>query len=387
MSTTQNVSKSLAFKGSLIAAAVLMAAATPLTTMTAVQARDYDAEIQAVQRQIDQYQAEAGRLSTQAATLEGELAKLNAEKATIQSLINLNQARHDKLVADIAANEKKIATNREALGQTIASLYVDDDISPLEMVASSSSVSEYIDKQTRREAVNKRLTSTIAEIKRLKAELERQRQEVERVLTDQKNQRAALAAKEREKQQLIDKTRGEEAAFQKLSSESRAKKDALQQEQQREIARRMASSRGGGAAVAGDPSRGGYPSHLANSDYYNPVVDPWGMYARQCVSYTAWKVYQKNGHMPYWGGHGNANQWPGNARAAGIPVSKTPRAGSVGVIMAGEYGHVVWVDSVNGDGTINISQYNFLNAGGAGWGHYSEMYNVSPGAYDWYIHF
>ena len=91
--------------------------------------------------------------------------------------------------------------------------------------------------------------------------------------------------------------------------------------------------------------------------------------------------------MPYWGGRGNANQWPGNARAAGIGTGTTPRAGSVGVIMAGQYGHTVWVESVNSDGTINISQYNYFNAGGSGWGHYSEMYNVSPRAYDVYIYF
>ena len=43
-----------------------------------------------------------------------------------------------------------------------------------------------------------------------------------------------------------------------------------------------------------------------------------GYVLTQCVSYTAWKVYQKNGYMPYWGGVGNANQWPGNADSAGI---------------------------------------------------------------------
>lgn len=158
-------------------------------------------------------------------------------------------------------------------------------------------------------------------------------------------------------------------------------------EQQAAIDAAMRAAGGGGQAVAGDPNKGGYPANLANSNYYAPIVDPWGMYSRQCVSYTAWKVYQKNGFMPYWGGVGNANQWPQNARNAGIPVNKTPRVGSVGVIMAGQYGHTVWVEAVNSDGTINISQYNYFNAGGSGWGHYSEMYNVSPSAYDWYIHF
>ena len=87
----------------------------------------------------------------------------------------------------------------------------------------------------------------------------------------------------------------------------------------------------------------------------------------------------------YWG---NANQWPNSARNRGYTVSTTPRAGSVGVMMSGPYGHVVWVESVNGNGTINISQYNYWLRGTAngGWGHYSEFKNVSPSAYQSYIY-
>jgi surface antigen len=93
--------------------------------------------------------------------------------------------------------------------------------------------------------------------------------------------------------------------------------------------------------------------------------------------------------MPKWGfsGVAHAKYWPERARADGIPVGTSPRAGSVGVMMTGQYGHVVWVESVNANGTINVSQYNYFNAGGSGWGHYSEMYNVSPNAYNYYIYF
>lgn len=388
-STTLPVTnRSLALKGSLIAAALLMAVATPMAFMNndAAFARDYAAEIRAVEQQINQYQAEASRLSAEANTLENELAKITAEKAAIQAQIDLNQSKYDKLVVDIKANEEKIAKNQDTLGTIIADMYVDDDISPIEMLASSKNISEFLDKQTQRSAVRDTLKDTIGEIKELKKQLEQQQKEVEQVLADQKSQRSTLAAKEAEQANLVNQTRGQEAAYQQLSSQGKARRDQIMREQQAAIAAAMRSS-GGGSAVAGDPNKGGYPANLANSDYYNPVVDPWGMYSRQCVSYTAWKVYQKNGYMPYWGGRGNANQWPAAARSSGYAVGTTPRAGSVGVIMAGTYGHVVWVESVNGNGTINISQYNYFNAGGSGWGHYSEMYNISPSAYDYYIYF
>lgn len=384
-STTPS-SISLAKRVSLVATAVLMIAATPLAMSQLVKADDFDARIAQLQRQIEQFNAQAAVLSQERNTYENKLAQLNAEKSQIQAQIDLNEAKANQLAADIVKNEALIAANKDALGETLADLYVDDNISPLEMLASSSNISDYVDKQTYREAIQDELASTIATIKELKKQLEEQKLGVERALADQKSAREALTAKEAEQQNLIAQVRGQEEAYQALSAQTKAEKDRVQQAQQAAIAAAMRRA-GGGSAVAGDPNKGGYPSNLANSDYYNPVVDPWGMYSRQCVSYTAWKVYQKNGYMPYWGGRGNANQWPGNARAAGIPVSSSPRAGSVGVIMAGQYGHVVWVESVNGDGTINISQYNYFNAGGAGWGHYSEMYGISPGAYDYYIHF
>ena len=135
---------------------------------------------------------------------------------------------------------------------------------------------------------------------------------------------------------------------------------------------------------------GGYPKYLQNCyvDRYalSYGFDPWGYGCRQCVSYTAWKVLQKSGKAAmYWG---NAKQWPASAKRAGYKTGTTPKKGSVGVVTSGTYGHVVWVEKVNSNGTINISQYNYWLAGtsNGGWGWYSEFKNVSPRAYDTYIY-
>lgn len=387
-STTPSQIKRHAGRGALIFLAVFMAVVAPFQFTQPARADEFDERIKALQSEIDQYQARAGELSQKANTLQVELDRLSNEKAALQKQIDLKQAEYDQTVASIAENQTKIEKNQSVLGDTLASLYVDDKISTIEMLASSKSISEYVDKQEYRSAVRDQLTRTIGDIKTLKKKLEAQKIEAERILADQKNQRAVLASKEAEQQDLVNQTRGEEAAYQNLSADRTAKKAEVQRQQQAaiEAAMRRANGGSGGRAVAGDPNKGGYPNYLANAPQ-DSIVDPWGMYNRECVSYTAWKVQQKTGAMPYWGGRGNANQWPAAARSAGIATGSTPRAGSVGVITAGQYGHVVWVESVNANGTINISQYNYYNAGGAGWGHYSEMYNVSPRAYDVYIYF
>jgi surface antigen len=377
---------SVKHKKLILATVVTLAAViAPFSQGVLVRADDYDEKIAAVQRQIDAYNAEAGRLNAEKQTYQGQLAVLSNQKAQIQSQLDMTVAKLQKLEFDISEKNKQIANNQEALGDTMADIYVDEGVTPLEMLASSNNIADYVDKQTNQTQVQTTLESTVKKIRTLRVELEKQKKDVERVKADQENVRDALAAKEAEQAKLIADVAGREDQYTQLSSQAQAQKGQLEQQQQAAIQAAMRRGGGGGGAVAGNPSRGGYPNNLANAPL-DSLVDPWGMYNRECVSYTAWKVYQKNGYMPYWGGRGNANQWPGNARAAGIQTSSTPRAQSVGVISSGYYGHVVWVESINGNGTINISQYNEWLPG-SGWGQYSERYNVSPSAYDTYIYF
>jgi surface antigen len=235
-----------------------------------------------------------------------------------------------------------------------------------------------MDKQEYRTAASQKLDSTIATVKKLKVQLEKDKKDVELVISDLKTKREAVAAKEAEQKALVEQTRGEEAAYQSLSASKRASIDSLRAQQAAAIRARASSS--GYTALPGDPNRGGYPAKWANAPM-NAYVDDWGMYSRQCVSYAAYKVASTYGNMPYWGGRGNANQWADNARAAGIPTSPIPKVGAVGVQYSGSYGHVAWVESVNPDGTLTISQFN------AGWsGEYSKWI-VDRSFFNEYVYF
>jgi surface antigen len=375
------VTSGILTKFALVAAAVVMSVSTPLALMPRAHADQYDDKINALKGQVSEFQNRAGELRQQANTLQNELSRLAAEKATIQSQIDLSQANYEKLIADIKANEQKIADNKDALGATIADMYVDESITPLEMLASSNNIGDYVDKQSYRSSINDQLQTAISEIRELKKKNEQAKVEVERVLADQKTQREALVAKETESQNILAQTRGEEAAYQQMSAAKNAEITQLQAQQAAELAARAKSYGGGYSSLPGDGSRGGYPSQWANAPM-NAYVDNWGMYTRQCVSYAAFKVQQAYGNMPYWGGRGNAHEWDDNARAMGIKVSSVPAAGTVAILNDGSYGHAAWVESVNGDGTINISHYN------VGWrGEYAEWNNLSPRYFDSYIYF
>lgn len=358
-STTPAKRRKLTVKKSvLLAIAMMIAVAVPLNY---VQADSFDERIRAIQAQVDGFNSEAARLKTQGDNLQNAVSALTAQKNAIQGEIDLNQAKYDQLVDEIAKNEKKLADQQKVMSNAISDLSSETTTSPIELLASSNSIGDYIDQQEYSSSVRDQLETSIGQIKELKERLSKQKKEVEQVLADQKVRRDDLAAKEAEQASLLAQTRGEEAAYQNLIGSKNSEISNLRAQQ------RAANAALGGSVVAGDPGKGGYPAYLANAPL-DALVDPWGMYNRECVSYTAWKVHEKTGRMPYWGGRGNANQWPSSARSDGISTGNTPQVGSVAISMNGYYGHAMWVEAVNGN-MIYVSQYNYDLAGS-----YSEMW-------------
>lgn len=85
-----------------------------------------------------------------------------------------------------------------------------------------------------------------------------------------------------------------------------------------------------------------------------PIYDGSNTYD---YGYCTWYVKNRRGaSIP--NGLGNANTWYSRASAMGMAVGSKPRAGAVGTTTAGGLGHVVYVESVNKDGSINISEMN-----------------------------
>lgn len=390
--TTTPVSISFMAKSSLVALSVLMAIAVPISMTPQTHADKYDDQINAIQKEIDQYESQAAAMRGQAETYQQKLTSLNIEKSQIQAQLDISQAQYNKLVDQIVQTEKDIKTNQDGLGEIIAHMYVDDSISPLEMLASSKNIGDYVDKQEFRETIRDQLSIKINTVKTLKQDLETQKNDVTKVLANQKNSRDALATKEAEQQNLINETRGQESAYQALSESQKVKQAQVRDQQQAAIAAAYQASSGGGTVISSGQV-GDYPWNNTNCSMGGPGGyysyggsdgnggDGRGYGCRQCASYAAWRVAKETGIYPLrWG---NATNFPSSARAAGYSTGTSPRAGSLAVMHNGAEGHVAWVESENGDGTIIVSQYNYNY--GAGFGMYSKM-SLSSSAFQEYVY-
>ena len=334
---------------------MLVAGSGVLALGSHVFARDYEAEIKAKEQEASKYNSEASRLGEMADNLQSELDKINGQITTIQGQIIDSQKKIDNLNAQIKRNEILIKQRRKAMGQVLADMHVDDQISPLEMLASSNSIGDYIDKQEQRSSLRTSLNGKIKEIKALQKKLEENKKLVENTLRDQEAQRNVLSSKQSEKAKLVADTKNDQNAYSALAQKRNSEVAKLREEQAAANRRAL----GNGVSIPGGiPGGGGYPGVWANAPL-DAYVDPWGLYTRECVSYVAWKIHSTGRYVPHFGGAGNANQWPSTAARHGISSGSTPKAGAAAVMNIGYYGHVMYVESVNGDGTITVSDYNF----------------------------
>ena len=100
------------------------------------------------------------------------------------------------------------------------------------------------------------------------------------------------------------------------------------------------------------------------------IGDPWGFVLRNCTSFVAWRLHERNG-MGGFGNHfrgehwGDARNWDDVARRLGYRVDHVPAIGAVAQSDAGRVGHVAWVTAI-GPGTVTIEEYNHALPGGYG---------------------
>lgn len=86
--------------------------------------------------------------------------------------------------------------------------------------------------------------------------------------------------------------------------------------------------------------------------WFYDLGGPYG--AGQC---TQWAWYKRGGSIPStWG---NANTWAYAAERDGYVVNRTPSAGAIFQTGSGWAGHVGYVEAVNPDGSIVVSEMNY----------------------------
>jgi len=188
-------------------------------------------QIQQLQQQIDQVQNDSnqkreaqGVLSIEASSLSDAINKLQAQIDASQARISQLQGDVDSLNRQIAEAEVELAKQKKILGENIKQMYLEGDISTLEMLATSKDLSDFIDKQQYRESVQSKIKTTLDKVAQLKLELDTKHKTVQATLDEQKALSEQLTAQRAEKDRVLALNQDQQS---QLESQLRANSSKL----------------------------------------------------------------------------------------------------------------------------------------------------------------
>jgi peptidoglycan DL-endopeptidase CwlO len=319
-------------------------------------------------------------LQSQASSFQDAINRLQAQISVLQGQIDTNQAQQNALQAQIDANEVELARQKALLGSDIKAMYVDGQPSTLEMLASSGSLSDFVDKEQYRTDVQNKIQDTLTKIADLQRKLGDQKAAIDVLIKSLQTQQGQLDGARAQQAQMLSYNQQQQDTY---NQQIKANKSALSQLYAQQAAI-IAASFGGGIHYGGT---GGYPwpdAPCLNSggDCSAYSVSPynWGMNGqpydlagwqyRNCTSYAFWRLAQVTGitltaalFPNVYNSGGRIKYSPADFRNQGYRVDNDPNGNAVlAVNTAGNFGHIMYVEGVVG-GQAVVSQYNAAGDG------------------------
>lgn len=381
-----------------------------------VNAQDFDSQIETVNSSIANINEKKSAVNSTIDTLAKELSDVQTKIDATQAKKAEVQEQIETLKAEIAKLEKVIAERNTRLEEQARSVQTNGARSYLDFLLNAESLSDAVSRigvvmdlmganreLMQQQAEDKKQVESKEEAQQEKlAEQEAAEKELASLQTElndtfSKN-KVLLANLSQEEVAEIAKRDGlvaEKEAFQKRLAEEKAKAEAeaariaeasrqalaAQASQSQTTATQTsyeapapaAASTASTSTASSSTSTPAAPAQTSSYTYTAgggfPAVDPSfraslnGGYFGQCTYYVFNRMAQVGtpiGHTMM----GNAAEWPSYARSYGYSVSHSPSAGSAIVFQQGlagadpTYGHVAFVEAVNADGSLYISEMN-----------------------------
>ena len=377
------------------------------TLAPSVNAQDIDSQINSANSQIQ-------NLNNQKQAVAGQVEQLSQDLTNVQSRINSVQAEQETakanlevLKAEISKLETLIAERNERLKDQARAVQVNGARSYVDFLLNADSITDVVNRigvivdlvganrqlmqeqardkeqvQTKEQAQKDNLVkqeANEAQLQNLQSELSATFNKHKATLANLSNEELeAIAARDglvQEKERLAaEKARAdaEKAAAQKAAEEAKeAMLKATEEAVAKAAATPAAATASTPATIAAKSESASTPAKAANIVVGGSFAAPNpsfvaalnGGYFGQCTYYM-YNRFAQLGAPIRTTALGNAAEWPANAAAAGYGVSSTPRAGTAIVFQRGVggadpvYGHVGFVERVNADGSLFISEMN-----------------------------
>lgn len=357
----------------LLGLALVFAVSTVAAPSQAVAQPSMQDQIRALERENAQNRSMLSDLMEVATSYENAIEELQKQINQLQQQINENEAQKGKLEAEIVQLENDLNLQRRVLGENIKAMYVGGEMTTIEMLATSKDLSDFVDKETYRSAVQRKIQDTMERIELLQNQLFEKKQEIEALLQSLRAKRETVSRARAEQASLLAMNQQQQSEFNRKTRNNQEKIAELQRkiEEQRHLNSRTTYTDGGiyfirfpGQVNDFNPNNYeykhyGFSMRSEGCGYYDPntgqtdSVDRWGYCTRQCVSFTAWAVLASGRSAPMY--YGNAKNWVNEAPESYI--YRTPKVGDIAITTGGTYGHAMYVSEVSGN-QFKVWEYN-----------------------------
>jgi len=298
------------------------------------------------QKTANTYIAKANSVSEIIDQLNSEIDALNAQIAE-------NENEIKTLKVQIEKTETKLNEDRNALAKMLIDMHFEDNSEPIRILAGSKSISDLAEKQAREDVVKQQIAATSEKIKQEKEELDAKKISVEAKLSENQANKNNVASKRAEQEAL------------KQQYEQNADEASVVASYWENLLQKLAYTPP--SNTTGWGTRNYYAVNTYDERYNCPGSNMsyytfYGGAVCQCTSYVSWKAYEKWGIINTWNGHAynyvNAIGYYVPNSGIRTYVNREAAANTIAVKTDGDYGHVMWVESINNDGTINVTEYN-----------------------------
>ena len=352
-----------------------------VASTSAYNCKPGDTKCEEARSNMKQNQAEAYEYTKKADSVAAQISQLNAEISALNKEIADSEAKLAQLEVDIKNTEKKLSEQQLALATMLIDMHFGGDAEPITILAGSTTISDYAEKQAGEDVAKQEVAAASERVKQIRADLDKQKTEAEIALQSSQDKRNLVAVKKSDQQTL-------KAQYDKSADDASALA-SYWEEQLKALAWTPPSNTvGSGSRMWG--ANNTYP-YRYNCPADNVRYSAYGGAVCQCTSYASYKALEKWGISNTWGGHAynyvNAVGYTVPSTGAKTYVDKNPAANTIAIQLGGSYGHVMWVESVNANGSINVTEYNVnWSSIGCHIGDFCSRNNVgSAGTY--FLHF
>ena len=205
-----------------------MICAPPIFAEENVRTKQFQQDIEAIEERVKETNVSLEGYVAEGVTLEGTLKNLNNQISVVQKYIGQSKAEISRLSREIGKTQAEIERQLAILRRIVVVLYKYSGASPVELIITAGSFSEYLDNQEQLDRLQAGIAQSVKEIQALKVKLEDEKALQAKVLEEREAQEIVLDAARWEHQQLLAETRRQESVFQRKLKELAAEQERLE---------------------------------------------------------------------------------------------------------------------------------------------------------------